>query len=194
VCSSDLVGVAGDANCAIFYSISTCHEGLAGISFGNFLIKQVVQELARELPNIQTYSTLSPIPGFRRWLDKAARNNQLDGATKAAYDVIRGDEWVGDPKAARRLEKPLMRACAHYLIAEKRDMFPRDAVARFHLRNGARLQRINWMGDTSSKGISQSAGILANYLYEPSEIERNHEEYVTNGVVAVSQDVRKLGG
>ena len=188
------VGDARRADCAIFYSISNCQAGLAGISFGNFLIKQVVLELAREFPNVQTYSTLSPIPGFRRWLDKAARNDVLDRATRAAYDEIQSDAWLDDPKAVRRLKKPLMRACAHYLISEKRDMFPRDAVARFHLRNGARLQRINWLGDTSQKGMRQSAGILVNYLYAPSEIERNHEAYVKNGVVAASQDARDLQG
>lgn len=186
------VGNAASADCAIFYSISNCQAGLAGISFGNFLIKQVVLELAREFPNITTYSTLSPIPGFRRWLDKAARNNMLDEATKAAYAEIQSDAWVEDSKAVQRLEQPLMRACAHYLIEVKRDMFPRDAVARFHLRNGARLQRINWMGDTSAKGMRQSAGILVNYLYAPGEIERNHEAYVKNGVVAASQSARDM--
>ena len=160
------------ADTAIFYSISNCQEGLKGISFGNFLIKQVAAELKSELPHIKTFSTLSPVPGFNQW----RKSNPVDKET-------------GEPSDDAE-RKVLMKQCAHYLCKEKRRELPLDPVARFHLGNGARLERINWMGDTSKRGRAQSEGIMVNYLYDLRSIEANHEALWREGKVVMSREVK----
>lgn len=180
-----------DADTAIFYSISNCQAGLAGISFGNFLIKQVVHELARELPGLKVFSTLSPIPGFRRWVSAQA---DLTEAEREAVGRLEIADWQRNEALATAVRPVLMRLCARYLVEAKRGDRPADPVTRFHIGNGARLEQINWMGDISANGIAQSAGMLCNYLYDLKTIERNHEAYANSGRVAVSSQVKKLLG
>jgi len=174
------------ADTVVFYSISNCHPGLAGVSFGNFLIKQVVEEVRTEHPNIKTFVTLSPVPGFRRWLEKA---NLSDIIEPALIDRVR--QPVNQVVTAE-VRESLMRLCAHYLLVEKSNGLARDPVARFHLGNGARLHRLHWAADLTSKGKEQSAGIMVNYLYDLDKIEINHEEYFDQGKIAVSKTVSKL--
>jgi malonyl-CoA decarboxylase len=174
------------ADTVVFYSISNCHPGLAGVSFGNFLIKQVVEEVRTEHPNIKTFVTLSPVPGFRRWLEHA---NLRDLIEPTLIERVR--QPVNQVVTAE-VREALMRLCAHYLLVEKSNGLARDAVARFHLGNGARLHRLHWAADLTSKGKQQSAGIMVNYLYDLDKIEINHEEYFDQGKVAVSKTVSKL--
>jgi malonyl-CoA decarboxylase len=199
------------ADTAIFYSISNAQKGLAGISFGNFLIKRVVQELSAEFPNLKTFSTLSPIPGFRRWLDEtlaegapklftAEERRQLNAATGrkggakgSLLTVLDTPDWMNDDEMSDALQGPLTRLAARYLAKEKgRGKRARDPVAHFHLSNGARLERLNWLGDTSDKGLAQSAGMMVNYLYDLGRIETNHEAYTSKGSVDISSGVKSL--
>lgn len=182
----------GRADTAIFYSINNCQDGLRGVTLGNFLIKLVAAELARELPNLKTFATLSPIPGFASWLREALADDTLTIVDRDQLAVLDQPDWPDDPETADRLRLPLLRLCARYLAREKRDGRPRDAVARFHLGNGARLERINWLGDPSPKGLAESLGLLVNYRYEESSIERNHEAYRNNGEVVMSPTVKGL--
>jgi len=193
---------------AIFYSISNTQKGLRGISFGNFLIKQVIDDLARDLPQVKTSATLSPIPGFRAWLDGKladAEPNLLSRAEQArlrtaapdhgAKDGLRSlldqPDWHTDPALAAALAAPLKRLAARYLVLEKANGGPLDPVARFHLANGARVERINWLADTSPKGLQQSAGLMVNYLYRLADIEANHEAYAESRI-ATSSTVKAL--
>ena len=182
------------ADTAIFYAINNCREGLIGISFGNFLIKQVVVELAHELPALKTFATLSPVPGFRAWLagllDDADSTLSVEETTAIAR--VAEADWHRDEGAATDMQGPLTRLCARYLLAAKSSGRPMDPVARFHLRNGARLERINWLGDDSAKGLAESAGLLVNYVYDPRTIERNHESYVRGGKIAASPEIKRL--
>lgn len=162
------------ADSAIFYSITNCQEGLRGISFGNFLIKQVAEDLGREFPRLKTFSTLSPVPQFRGWLSESARNQPELAPLLAALDEA---DWVKHAGAGSRLQHELMRLCAHYLLQVKRQGEPVDAVARFHLGNGARMERLNWLADLSETGMARSAGMMVNYVYRLKDIERNHEAY-----------------
>ncbi len=180
------------ARTAVFYSISNCQPGLAGISFGNFLIKQVVEELRRELPKLEGFVTLSPVPGFTHWLKTA---EDLPVASEDRTLVARLDEqgWHEDSANAEHLRRLVVVCAAHYFLKAKRpDGRPIDPVARFHLGNGARLERINWLGDLSPKGLHDSAGLMVNYLYDLDEIEKNHEAYANQGEIAASNAVRKL--
>lgn len=184
---------------AVFYSISNCQEGLRGISFGNFLLKQVVEELAKELPTLKTFVTLSPVPHFARWLDRAsaAADGVLTDSDRTALRMLRDPRWVeiarGEGKDVEALKATVMALAAHYfLLAKSADSRPVDPVARFHLGNGAKLDRINWMADTSEKGLREAHGLMVNYRYEPSEIEKNHEAYAQDGAIAASRAVRGL--
>ncbi|MEJ8473230.1 malonyl-CoA decarboxylase [Roseibium algae] len=184
------------ANTAVFYSISNCQKGLRGISFGNFLIKQVVEELRRELPSLKTFVTLSPVPGFSRWLSGALKDEASPASSLLTPEMaahLQEQDWPQDLDAAKQLEAVLPNLCAHYLTREKhRNTRPLDPVARFHIGNGARLERVNWQGDLSVNGLSQAHGLMVNYLYDLKYIERNHESYAANGTVAVSSAVAKL--
>lgn len=195
---------------AIFYSISNCQDGLRGISFGNFLIKQVVEELKAELPQVRTFSTLSPVPGFRRWLKRRldrsadalrpeeeaailALHPAEDGADKppagAVLEELASGEWWLDKAREAALRPPLTRLAAEYLTRPNTGMGNIDAVARFHLGNGARLERINWLGNTAPRGMTESYGVMVNYLYDPDTIEANHEAFTRSGAVARSAAV-----
>lgn len=157
------------ATTAVFYSISNCQPGLRGISFGNFLIKQVVEDLRRDLPQLKTFVTLSPVPGFAAWLKGARGADSPEGQTA------------------------LTRAIARYLLeAKAKNGKPLDPVARFHLGNGARLERVNWLGDPSAKGLREAAGFMVNYLYDLDRIERNHEQFENRGTVVASRQVERL--
>lgn len=182
------------ATTAVFYSISNTQKGLAGVSFGNFLIKQVVEDLKRELPNLRTFVTLSPVPGFAGWLAKERRDGKLlDPQTRDALQVLEHPSWLDDPLATERAREALMAAAATYFLRAKgAGGRPVDPVARFHLGNGARLERMNFLGDTSEKGLTQSLGLMVNYLYALDEIERNHEAFAEKGEVVASPAVRKL--
>ena len=179
-----------EANTAVFYSISNCQRGLQGISFGDFLIKQVVHELAAEMPRLRKFATLSPIPGFRAWLVRASSDERLpDGSD---MEGIENPEWPAGPEIGDEEKERLLRLCAHYLLREKRGRHPLDPVARFHLRNGARLERINWMGDPSPSGLSQSAGMMVNYVYDEADVVANHEAFVNEGRIAHAARIRRL--
>ena len=180
---------------AIFYSISNCQEGLKGISFGNFLIKQVVMELREELPKLTQFATLSPIPGFRRWLNRALSEQDSDVLSSEQKKLLRTielDNWQDNLSEHDKLKPLLLRLCAHYLYHEKRGLMPLDPVARFHLGNGAQIGQINWMGDTSRNGLKQSAAMLVNYRYELNKVEENHEAYVNDNEIACAKKVLDL--
>jgi malonyl-CoA decarboxylase len=189
------IGPTQDADTAVFYSISNCQEGLRGVSLGNFLIKLVVAELQQELPQIRRFATLSPIPGFSSWLEEERGREEggfLGPAERQLLERLDDPAWPDDAVATAKLQPLLMRACAQYLVREKLRRRPRDPVARFHLGNGATLERINWLGDPSEKGLRESAGLLVNYRYDPETIERNHEAYTHTGEVAYGAAVKGL--
>jgi len=179
---------------AVFYSISNCQRGLSGISFGNFLIKQVAGDLEKEIPSLRTFVTLSPLPGFRRWLERARAGHELEYLTeqqRATLELAENDLWCNDEDSAERLRPVLLAVCAHYLmLAKTPNGMPVDPVARFHLGNGARLERINWLGDVSEKGMRESFGLMVNYQYVLKDIERNHEALVNHGTIAASKTTR----
>jgi len=237
-----------EADTAIFYSISNAQAGLAGISFGNFLIKQVVERLSHAFPKLSTFSTLSPIPGFCGWLDRrlaegepglllpaerkaitqaigqigvatgeeietgsAAKETAAKGTkeskasrppigAKGSFKTLLADPaWADHTALESGLKAPMTRLCARYLVNERRPSrtdgrppIALDPVAHFHLSNGARVERLNWMGDRSAKGLRQSGGLMVNYLYKLSDIERNHEAYRGQGRVAASTAIRNL--
>jgi len=183
-------GPASDADSAIFYSISNCQRGLRGISFGNFLIKQVVEELRREMPHLHNFATLSPIPGFMGWLRTQADSGS--GEAARVLPLIEDGSWSADAEAREAMRPALLRLGARYLLTMKRPGVPLDPVARFHLGNGACLERLNWLGDPSAKGLRQSAGMMVNYVYRRPDIERNHEALVNEGTIAASKAVRAL--
>ena len=199
------------ADTAIFYSISNAQKGLAGISFGHFLIKRVVDSLAGEFKGLNTFATLSPIPGFQAWLDHmlsegeprlllpserkalTAARGSARGAKGTLKALLSTPDWHTDETTSQALRAPLMRLCARYLVEEKRPGGEvLDPVAHFHLSNGARMERLNWMGDRSPRGMEQSAGIMINYLYKQSEIDENHEDYTSSGQAAASSGMRHL--
>jgi len=174
------------ADTVVFYSISNCHPGLGGVSFGNFLIKNVVEQLKQEMPWLKTFVTLSPVPGFRNWLQTADLSGLIDDSL---VDKVKSP--VGRVVESG-VSEALMKLCAHYLVNEKSGELALDPVARFHLGNGARLHKMHWGADLTPKGREQSAGIMVNYLYDLSKIELNHEAYFDEGVISVSKSVTKL--
>jgi malonyl-CoA decarboxylase len=181
---------ATGADTAIFYSISNCQDGLRGVSFGNFLIKQVVEELQAEFPQLERFSTLSPAPGFRRWLtQQLAEESNPDAALLPKFAR---DDWWDDPEQSEPLRAALMRLCATYLTRPPSPGNRIDPVARFHLGNGARLERINWLGNTELRAIQESFGIMVNYLYDHDSIENNHEAFVRGGAIVRSPEVDAL--
>jgi malonyl-CoA decarboxylase len=196
-----------EADTAVFYSISNAQEGLVGINLGNFLIKRVVEELSKKLKGLKHFVTLSPVPNLRKWLDPILLKGDTSiltlseieaiqsitdnkNASKGLMELLNSD-WSKNPEISKILKPILMRQCAYYLIHVKKDEKAFDPVANFHLTNGARIERINWLGDTSEKGMNESAGIMVNYYYKLSEIEKNHELYITESQINASRDVRK---
>jgi malonyl-CoA decarboxylase len=177
------------ARTAVFYSISNTQRGLGGISFGNFLIKQVVEELRRELPKLDTFVTLSPVPGFMPWLKKT---DEVTGEDRAVLKLLDEPNWYENAEMTAQLRSVLEPIAAYYFLKART---PKgrliDSVARFHLGNGARLERINWLGDRSPKGMRESAGVMVNYLYRLEDIEKNHEAYANEGEVVASSAVKR---
>ncbi len=215
------------ADTAIFYSINNCQRGLDGISFGNFLIKRVVGVMQAEQRNIKFFSTLSPVPGFSRWLsaqlaegdatlldeegaealrllapanpalpapgESVAATEETPSQTLARLLARRG--WLREDALAKAMEPILLRACARYLVSEsdrRNAKRARDPVGHFHLSNGARVERLNWRGDTSDKGMKESYAVMVNYLYDPARIEEYHEDYAGEGKRAAASAIRKL--
>lgn len=199
-----------EADTAVFYSISNAQKGLEGIHMGNFLIKRVVTELSKKLKNLKHFVTLSPIPLFRKWLEslllmegesvlKSSELMSLKPIIKKR-NIPKGllrlldTPWDLDPHTAKVLKPILMRLCADYLVNAKKGTRALDPVANFHLGNGARIERLNWLADTSTKGMEQSAGIMVNYYYKLSDIEKYHEFYISESRINISKDTRKLLG
>ena len=183
------------ATTAVFYSISNCQPGLRGISFGNFLIKQVVEDLCRDIPSLKSFVTLSPVPGFGRWLSRVAADPGgagLPGFDASRLALLDNPDWHRDPALAAELRPVILGlASAYFLRIKGGKGQPIDPVARFHLGNGARLERLNWLGDTSPKGLRESAGLMVNYLYDLGTIEAHHEAYANQGTVAASNPVQR---
>ena len=180
------------ARVATFYSISNCQRGLSSVTFGNFLIKQVVEEIRRELPRIETFVTLSPVPGLRAWIE-TNEDPAVEPLVRQARERGRDERWASDAESAERMRRVLEPLAAYYFLKARRpDGRVMDSVARFHLGNGARLERINWMGDLSVKGLFESYGVMVNYRYDLAEIERNHETYANQGVAVASSAVKRM--
>ncbi len=194
---------------AIFYSISNCQPGLAGISFGNTLIKRVARDLARDLPQLKNFATLSPLPGFRKWLDGQANKNldpligtsdgrrirelaRAEDTVSALQSLLALPDWPSDEQTAKALEAMIMPLAAHYLLNERGRAGTRDRVAHFHLSNGARIERINWLADISERGLKNGVGLMINYRYVLQHVEENHEAYCSDGKVTATSAVRKL--
>jgi malonyl-CoA decarboxylase len=180
---------------AVFYSISSSQPGLAGVNLGNALLKQVVEELRRELPHLRRFVTLSPIPGFRAWLEaqlaagtlSETERELLPATPERVLARLRDEEWQSD----EAVEPALLALCARYLTTTQ-DGRIADPVANFHLTNGASVERINWYADPSATGRSRSVGIMASYEYDPERITERAEAYGARGEVAVSDAVRSL--
>ena len=194
-----------NADTAIFYSISNTQKGLHGVSFGNFLIKRVVDHLSRDIPNLKTFATLSPVPGFRKFIgrlsveqehalmtDYEIKEIQRLSNCERLRDVINDLDWDHDVKLAEVIERPLINICARYLILEQQNSRALDPVANFHLNNGARLERINWLADTSRNGMRQSAGMMVNYLYKLTDIDKNHERYQASREVVTTPALKAM--
>jgi malonyl-CoA decarboxylase len=184
------------ATCAVFYSITNCHEGLRGVPLGNFLIKKVAQDLGNELRQIRTFATASPAPGFRRWLEatmETQRERPQFAALAPVLARMNEPDWLPEKHASELAQREFPALCAHYFLhANNGNKEPLDSVARFHLRNGARLERINWLGDTSPAGIQRACGLMVNYIYRLSDVERNHESYVKEHKVVASRTIESL--
>jgi len=199
------------ANTAIFYSISNAQKGLAGISFGNFLIKRVANSLSNEFKGLKTFATLSPTSGFIKWLNHSLDEKKPNFLTSSEANILKGfsqngaspertlklilkdNTWPENKVTSEALRAPLMRLCAQYLVNEKGNgMRALDPVAHFHLTNGAQMERLNWLGDLSKRGIKNAAGMMINYLYDLSCVEDIHEAYTSSGEVAASQSLRSL--
>jgi malonyl-CoA decarboxylase len=180
------------ARTAVFYSISNTQKGLGGISFGSFLIKQVVEELRRELPKLDTFVTLSPVPGFMQWL-KEADDVPVSDDERTLLEQLDKPDWFENAETTAQLRTVLEPLAAYYFL-KARTAKGRliDSVARFHIGNGARLEKIDWLGDLSPKGLRESAGIMVNYLYRLDDIEKNHEAYANQGEIVASSAVKKL--
>ncbi len=197
------------ADTAIFYSISNAQAGLVGVSFGDFLIKRVADDLQRSLPTLKNFATLSPAPGFMRWLISTMERDGEDVFSSGEAEVLREQagleeasaalrsllaraDWAEDAELAAALRPILQRLAATYLLGADEAGRARDPVGHFHLSNGARLERINWLADTSANGMKQSAGIMVNYLYRLADIEKNHEAYRGGGRIAAAPQVKRL--
>lgn len=183
------------ADTAIFYSISNTQVGLRGVSFGNFLLKRVIDDLQRDFPKLAHFATLSPMPGLASWVRKNPAVLGEAGIALSLEDLSTG-AWAGDKKQVRALREPLSRLAARYLASARQgggeSGLPADPVARFHLGNGARVERLNFLADTSAKGFRQSFGLMVNYLYSPDDIEANLEAFASQGSIAMSAAVRRL--
>jgi len=169
-----------EANVAVFYSISNCQKGLSGISFGNFLIKQVANDLNLEFPNLKKFVTLSPVPGLRAWVK--LKNPKLD---KLIQNYKKSQQFL-------KIKPELMENIGNYFLkSDRSDGMPNDPVARFHLGNGASLEQINFLADTSKNGLETSCGLMVNYLYDLTKVEHNHEKFIAEKKINISKSAKK---
>jgi len=198
------------ADTAVFYSISNTQKGLRGVSLGNLLLKRVIEDLQRDLPRLRVFATLSPLPGFRKWLDRALADKQalLSAAEGAQFaqalghpdpgtalaDALARPEWSRDARLVEALHAPMEKLCARYLLNEKAGTHPLDPVAQFHLNNGARVNRVLWLADSSPRGMQQSYGMMVSYRYKLSEVDRNHERFLQSGHIDAARRVLRLLG
>lgn len=183
------------ARCAIFYSITNCQGGLRGVPFGNLLIKQVVEDLKMSFPRVKTFATLSPLPEFRKWLAALDPARTFPGEGPRARIVARLQQRTpgsADAPVPPELRDELTWLCAFYLLHAKHGHTPYDSVARFHLANGARLERLNWLADTTTAGLLRSFGMMVNYVYRLDELERNHDAYARGDRVVASREIDRL--
>ena len=183
--------------CAIFYSINSCHEGLRGVPLGNALISRVTDELTKTFPGLDTFATLSPVPGFRSWLADLAQADPGSAAHATAAAALSGlerSDWYADTDTSAALQRQLVPLCAYYLLRVKRGDDPADPVARFHLRNGARLERINWLSDASAASLNRSAGLMVNYVYRCHRPRREYDASTNPRTVQASRRVERLAG
>lgn len=194
------------ADTAIFYSISNTQDGLRGVSFGNFLLKRVIDDLKKDLPQLKQFATLSPLPQLRRWaektpeawqqaflpgdLERIAKLTDQPPSLETVHLLLSTHEWIGQPRLERALQSPLTRLAAQYLLTARTKDRLYDPVSRFHLGNGARVERLNFLADSSDKGMAQSYGMMVNYLYDPDAIEENVEALLREGKIAASSSVR----
>ncbi|MDI6025192.1 malonyl-CoA decarboxylase [Corticibacterium sp. UT-5YL-CI-8] len=187
---------ADEATTAVFYSISNCQDGLRGISFGNFLIKQVVEDLRKDLPGLRNFVTLSPVPGFARWIFQARAGTVdplLSDTAQQTLMLLDDPNWTKDESVSTEIERVLIPLAARYFLTERTaENRPVDPVARFHLGNGARLEKLNFLGDRSPKAMSQAHGLMVNYVYKLDDIVANHEALAQRGEVAASPSVKNL--
>ena len=182
-----------EANTAVFYSITNCQEGLRGIAFGSFLIKQVVEQLRFELEGLERFVTLSPVPGLRAWAEDPANADGLLAPRHVAAIAALDTDWAGEGLPEEARSPALSEIAAIYLTrATRSEGGARDPVAHFHLGNGARLEAINPGADTGRRGWARSWGVMVNYLYDFASIERNHEAYANDGAVIASSAIRRL--
>lgn len=183
------------ATTAIFYSISNTQRGLSGVSFGHFLIKQVAEDLKREMPSLKHFVTLSPVPGFAAWLKRerqAPGTKLLDADVRRQLAVLEERRWFENEEVRTRVEQLLVPIAAFYFLKAKTSSGrPIDPVARFHLGNGARLERVNFLADVSDRGMQQAHGLMVNYVYDLGTIEQNHEAYAESGDIVASSAIRK---
>jgi malonyl-CoA decarboxylase len=196
------------ADTAVFYSISNTQIGLRGISFGNLLLKRVIEDLRHDLPRLQVFATLSPVPGFRPWLERglaekwallpkadvekfAAALGHPEAGT-ALTDVLSRPDWPRDTRLSSALREPMEKLCARYLLLERSGKHPVDPVAQFHLNNGALVNRIYWLADTSNRGLRQSYGMMVSYRYELNELDDNHDQFQRGGRIAAARRVQRL--
>lgn len=191
------------ADTAIFYSISNCQPGLAGVRLGDFLIKRVVGELSRELPQLEHFATLSPIPGFRAWLNRLVADGAVERVVAGSDDVppdvgallaraLDDPTWYAVPDLVVPLEPVLCRLCVHYLLTERRGTRAADSVANFHLSNGARVERIHFLANTDRIGQERSLGMMVNYRYHLDHLEENHDRYLLDGSIAAADEIERL--
>jgi malonyl-CoA decarboxylase len=195
----------GNADTAIFYSISATQPGLNGVGFGSFLIKRVVDELTRDHKQLRVFATLSPIPGFRPWLEKQlpatttqppnpwlqSRLAIVNDSTLLSH-IFSDRDWLKNQKAGSNMQTTLLQLGAYYLLEAKQDTTALDSVANFHLSNGASIERLNWKADISKKGQHDAAGLMVNYRYRLKDIETNHERYHTDGNISRTKAVDSL--
>ena len=197
-----------NADTAVFYSISNTQKGLRGISFGNLLLKRVIEDLRRDLPRLQVFATLSPLPRFRRWLDSMLAEKRallpltdvLKFATALGHsdlgaaltEALARPDWSSDTRLCAALREPMEKLCARYLLQEKAGKQPLDPVAQFHLDNGALVNRIHWLADTSNRGLRQSYGMMVSYRYELDDLDANHEQFQRGGRIAAARRVQRL--
>lgn len=209
-----------DATTAIFYAITSTQPGLGGIDLGHMLIEQVVHALQQEFPKLNTFSTFSPVPTFKIWLDSklahaistpsesslltpteesdlkkvflTLNRGSAPNAALVLQQILAIENWQENPALVAALQGPLTRLCAFYLAKERKRNLAVDPVANFHLRNGAQFHRVCWLADTSSKRLSQSCGLMVNYLYRLDRLVANNEAYLTNGQIATGEEVESL--